>query len=121
MIEQKRFHRWVNSLTRFSASPNDYIQWSRDEVDGELYMGWITIYTRNHLYAITARAQKGQPGYLGCGVSNRKPLAGERHTRGNDLTDGHFNSATWHKIILDILGYELVKIVKGKRRNDVVK
>lgn len=117
MIEQKQFHQWVNSLVRFSDSQNDYIQWEKDEVDGDQYIGWVVIYTRNHSYSITARAQKDQPGYMGCGVSARKPLAGENHIRGNDLADGHFTNATWRKIILDILRYELVKIVKSKRRN----
>lgn len=117
MHQQDQFHIWVNSLIRQSSSPNDYIQWERDEVDGEQYIGWVIIYTRNHLYSITAKIKKNQQGYLGCIASARKPLAGEVHTRGNDLADGHFHEATWRKIILDILRYELVKIVKCERRN----
>ena len=119
---QKQFHEWVNSLVRFGDDPNNYLHWRVDKathgLNGEEdYVGLVIVYTRTNSYSIKARVDAGQPGYLGCIASVRKPLAGEVHTRGNDLADGYFTEATWHKIVTDILRYELVKIVKSARSN----
>lgn len=53
-------------------------------------------------------------GYLGCIASCRKPRAGEDWHRGSDLHDGPLTEETWHRILADIVGYELVHI---HRRN----
>jgi hypothetical protein len=126
-IMQQTFHNWINSLVRFGDSPNNYIVWRIDQLqeninaDGDSeYNGLVNIYTRTHSYCIKAKVQTNQPSYLGCVASTRKPLAGEAHTRGNDLADGYFTEATWLKIVTDILRYELVKIVKASRREDNV-
>jgi hypothetical protein len=116
MQEQQQFHTWINSIIRQTSEPNDYIQWKRDEWDGNQYVGWVKIYTRTYSYSITCRGQSNQPGYLGCVASARKPYAGEEHTRGTDLADGYFSKATWRRIVLDILQYEMVKIVHSERR-----
>lgn len=122
---QLQFHTWLNSLIRFGDAPSNYIHWRIDQEKTNIntagdseYIGLVILYTRTHSYSIKARVQSGQPGYLGCVASARKPLAGEAHTRGNDLADGHFTEATWHKIVTDILRYELVKIVKSARGKD---
>ena len=105
--------------------------------DGEYLR--IRIFTDNNWYSITARNPKPQyreteppempddrgsveprsaeprpaimdAGYLGCGSSSRKPRAGEDWHRGSDLADGPLTEETWHKIIGDIVSYELVRV-----------
>lgn len=124
---QLQFHMWINSLIRTGNDPSNYIHWKVDQLKTNIneegdseYIGLVIIYTRTYSYSIKARVQIGQPGYLGCQVSARKPLAGETHTRGNDLADGFFTEATWQQIKSDIINYELVKIVKSIRRTDNV-
>ena len=125
-LKQREFWNWVNSLVRFGASPNSYIQWDMDRVtsDGKYY-GDVAFYTRTHIYYITCRVSipnlktfKDESSYLGCVVSARKPIAGETHYRGNDLADGEFSVETWNKIVLDIVRYELVKISHSARREN---
>lgn len=70
----------------------------------------FNIYTETHRYRISAYDRSENDGYLGCTSSTRKPLAGEDHTRGNDLADGPFTRETWEKIKSDIVAYELVKL-----------
>lgn len=122
---QQQFHKWIYSLIRYGDNPNNYLHWRVDKLTRGLngeedYVGLVVFYTRTFSYSIKARVDHGQPGYLGCIASARKPLAGEVHTRGNDLADGHFTEATWQRIIADILCYEMVKIVKDARRTDDV-
>ena len=51
-------------------------------------------------------------GYLGGGVSTRKPRAGEDWRRGNDLADGPYCKETWNKSKNDIVSYELVRVIR---------
>lgn len=69
----------------------------------------IVIYTTVNEYQIVASVDSEKT-YLGATASSRTPRAGEDWTRGNDLADGEFSKETWHKILADIVGYELVKI-----------
>lgn len=70
----------------------------------------IHFYTNDYVYSITAHDRSKDEGYLGCTASTRKPRAGEDWTRGNDLADGKFNEETWHKILADIIWYEIVEL-----------
>lgn len=70
----------------------------------------IHLYTNTNCYAITAHERTNDNGYLGCISSTRKPRAGEDWTRGSDLADGSLNETTWHKILADIVSYEMVGI-----------
>lgn len=72
----------------------------------------FSIYTDTNCYNITARKPKDDDkvGYLGCGVSRRKPNAGENWNRGNDLPDGPYSEETWEKILQSIVRYELVPL-----------
>ena len=70
----------------------------------------IRLYTNTNCYAITAHERTKDNGYLGCISSTRKPRAGEDWTRGSDLADGSLNETTWHKILADIVSYEMVGI-----------
>jgi len=122
-----QFYVWLKSLVRYDNDPNNYLEWKIDQLkenindDGDSeYIGLVILYTRTHSYSIKARIQTGQPSYLGCIASARKPLAGEAHTRGNDLADGYFTQDTWNRIVADILSYELVKVVKSVRRQDPI-
>jgi len=65
----------------------------------------VMLYTDGHSYHITATN-----GYLGCGVSCRKPRPGEDWTRGSDLADGGLDDTTWNRILRDIIVYELKTI-----------
>jgi len=76
----------------------------------------IDMYTDRHKYNIKAIERKNKPGYLGCIADTRKPNAGQRHTRGNDLTDGPLCLETWHQILGDIVSYELVPLFKHEQQ-----
>lgn len=67
--------------------------------------GHIYFYTNDNEYSITFNKD-----YLGCIVSDRKPLPGENWTRSSDLCDGPFSHDTWLGIMNDILSVELVDI-----------
>lgn len=54
-------------------------------------------------------------GYLGCTSQCRKPRAGEQQHRGSDLHDGPLTPETWHRILADIVSYEMVVLAKTAR------
>ena len=91
----------------------------------------VRIYTKNHCYSIKAIKpgerdplgfkDKKDDGYLGCVAQTRKPRAGEDWTRGNDLADGDYSEKTWREIVNDIIGCELVKVVKQPREKNLDK
>lgn len=92
-----------------------FASWDRYVQIGPVARGFdfrIRFYTAEKCYSITAVGAGGlQPdGYLGCVATARKPRAGEQQHRGNDLADGPLDEATWHRIICDIVSYELVKV-----------
>lgn len=83
----------------------------------------IIFYTNDHCYSIHAKYPKSDEngadnGYLGCIANTRKPLAGEDWNRGNDLADGGCGQETWHRILEDIIAFELVPIAE-KRPDDL--
>jgi hypothetical protein len=97
---------WISNLR--------YAKWERDvfvanETDDEIKL-WL--YSDTNLYAIDASnpSEERPLGYLGCVVSSRKPRAGETWTRGNDLSDGQLTIETWHRILGDIVSFEMVKV-----------
>lgn len=67
--------------------------------------GRLTFCTATQMYSINFHDN-----YLGCGASCRTARPGETWLRGNDLPDGKFSRETWDKILLGILGYELVAL-----------
>lgn len=69
----------------------------------------IRIFTDRTQYGIRASSES-ERGYLGCVAQARKPRAGEDWHRGNDLDDGPLNEETWHKILGDIVSYEMVRL-----------
>ena len=113
----ENFKTWLRHIGKFASSNN--IERTRDEGQADGDGGYefkygVRIYTDNNSYSITARETSGNRGYLGCIASARKPRAGETWTRGNDLADGPLTKATWHKILADIVSYELVQVHKSR-------
>jgi hypothetical protein len=107
---------WANgALTRWGK---DHIQIT-ECTDTNLK---FKIYTDNNSYSIFAvNAAENKPnGYLGCISTSRKPRAGEDWHRGSDLADGPLSEETWHRILADIVSYELVKVHKPKAPTEVV-
>lgn len=72
----------------------------------------VQIYTKNHVYTITAinKCASHEKSYLGCILSNRCPEPGEKHTRGADLPDGPLTYRTWNDILTAILFWEIDRI-----------
>jgi len=121
-----------------AAKPEDLLNWIRDDLcnayadfdthflvdiihrqEGDAEVGEnvvekikVRLFTNNNEYIISACAPKDTAncGYLGCIATSRKPRAGETWTRGRDLPDGKLCYATWLKILLRIVSYELVNI-----------
>jgi hypothetical protein len=82
----------------------------------------LRLYTERHIYHIIVRPNRDHgKSYLGCTVSTRKPRAGETHTRGNDLADGEFTDETWHKILADIVSYELVPLESQAAFEEIIR
>jgi len=79
----------------------------------------VDIYTDRHKYNIKAVERKNGKSYLGCIADSRKPNAGEKHTRGNDLADGTLSLETWYKILGDIVSYELVPLFKQEQQQTI--
>ena len=89
---------------------DDFVQESHTESTDEVRYRF-SIFTSDHEYAISALLPEGSnDGYLGCVMCNRRPDAGEEHTRGSDLPDGKFSIETWESIRNAIIGFELVKL-----------
>ena len=122
MATLQDFEQWLQELSRFgewdfksSKPPVPHIEYDKPDTstDGEVAQR-VRIYTDINRYSIVAIEREGTDGYLGGGASSRKPRAGEDWTRGRDLADGAFSHKTWHKILADIVSYEMVKIHKTK-------
>jgi hypothetical protein len=112
------FRKMLKELFRDVDDMYSKIHWVVEDEEGEEYYAKVEIFTRTNRYHILCDVSRDGPpgGYLACMVSGRKPLAGEEHYRGNDLSDGPFSLDTWNQIKNDIISYELVKIVKSARR-----
>jgi hypothetical protein len=108
--------KWVYE---FRWTGNSYTEENCIYVKEEKQRIELVLYTENNIYHISARPpnseNRGDKGYLGCISTSRKPRAGEDWHRGNDLADGPFGFETWHKILRDIVAYELVKIHRPLR------
>jgi len=113
-----QFIKWVDSLGRWGGNLVDGSVLSIAEPSAEGKVDELRfraeIFTRTHSYCISVHVPEDadDDGYLGCTASTRTPLAGEGHTRGNDLADGKLCQETWHRILADIVAYELVRLGK---------
>ncbi len=109
---------WIERDLSKHSLINESISWLNSERNPAAHLEPLPentlrfkIYTDKNSYQIVAH-ERDKNSYLGCQGSSRKPRAGEDWTRGNDLHDGDFSEETWHRILGDILSYEMVKIHK---------
>ena len=101
------FEQWLCELRR-AGPASMYVE----EVSGQGQpepQRRVRLYTHTNRYAIVATVRE-DGGYLGCIANCRKPRAGEDWTRGSDLADGTLSQETWHKILADIVSYEMVRV-----------
>lgn len=114
MATLKDLDLWIRrDLTRFTSFENGVLA-TRDDCEepGERGIVYL-LYTRTNRYRIRAVERMNEVpsgGYLGCTSSCRTPRAGENWTRGRDLADGPLTEETWHRILGDIVSYEMVKV-----------
>jgi hypothetical protein len=107
------FLEWIGELSRFGGNPIDaMVLW-----EGPSRLFKARFFTGQFEYTITAREgwaeeTAADEGYLGAVVSNRRPRAGEDWTRGDDLADGSYSAETWHRIMVDIISHEMVRLGK---------
>lgn len=106
----EEFLNWVSDdLARNGRNGVELVEKSTDD-DGHRTVR-IHIYTENNSYSIHAReATEHHKGYLSCGATARRERAGETWKRGSDLADGPLDVRTWHRILGDIVSYEMVKV-----------
>lgn len=107
--------KWLGrDLSRYAPISDHVLEHETQAVGKKgVVAAWgFRIYTDNNSYSITARIGERwrDKGYLGCIASSRKPRAGEDWRRGSDLADGSLSEATWHRILADIMSYELVRV-----------
>ena len=105
--------QWISELLPHGRAYERYVQVIKDEgegnMDGVYKHEFIAhIFTKSrHYYHIVAKDENDNTGYLGCQAGTSYHLAGEDHTRGNDLPDGPLSEETWNKIVCAIIAYEL--------------
>ena len=100
---------WLIQLSRFNKAKDFIIADYKDEKQTIS----VRIYTKEYQYTISAKLPKdNDKGYLGCIAESRKPLAGEKWARGNDLPDGDYSEETFNEIVAGIVRYEIVRVVQ---------
>lgn len=112
MATLKDLRSWIErDLSRFGKL-EDHLHDRGEENDPQIFdHTWrFSIYTDNNEYAIVAIERKLGRSYLGCISKSRKPRAGEDWHRGRDLADGGLSDETWHRILADIVSYEMVRV-----------
>lgn len=120
MSKVDQLKQWVQEICRGEKSLKNFMKVIEDSGEGDgsgkyKFKFKFNIYTRIHLYRITAIENEGE-GYLGCTMSNRKPRAGEDWTRGRDLPDGKFTKEIWDKIKNAIIACELVELAPKQKK-----
>lgn len=101
------FMSWIErDLCRFGTTEHHVQEVAGNAEPGETSKT-VRFYTTDNVYSVRAVERDGNAGYLGCGAASRAPNPGEDHLRGSDLADGNLSEATWHRILGDIVSYEL--------------
>ena len=102
-IVRSKFYSWLREISPYGQRDKYVLFDSRDDDD----VITAKIYTKHHVYRITAHLDGS---YLGCIGWTTFYRPGEEHTRGNDLPDGDFSEKTWNSIKNAIIKYELQEI-----------
>jgi hypothetical protein len=108
--KMEELDKWLKDLVFPGNVENFVLELEGHSVPGVEVSRKLCFYTEEHQYFITAIERTKDGGYLGCQVNCRKARAGEDWIRGNDLPDGKFNKATWDRILMAVINYELVKL-----------
>jgi hypothetical protein len=128
MATLKDFDDWLQEIARY-GNIEDHVEDAglqflsscagEIEAPGEVRRT-IRIYTDVNSYHITAvERATDDKGYLGCISTCRKPRAGEDWHRGSDLPDGPLSRETWHRILANIVSYEMVRVHKRQEPRGV--
>lgn len=101
------FAIWLKEIVRYGNVDSQAIILSNLNGDDNNFR--VTIYTNDHCYAFYgyAPSENKPDGYLGAGVTTRKPRVGEDWNRGNDLPDGKYCKKTFDAIVKRIVAFEL--------------
>jgi len=132
-----QLYKWLLDLFRYDEAIDMRIvlrDHSKNEGDSVTSISF-SLWTKDDEFSISAKAPSGKMvpkyahrrrgwsartphkskltpdvGYLGAGMTSRKPNVGEQHRRGNDLTDGDYSEETWREILKDILLNSILRI-----------
>lgn len=103
-VIRSKFYSWLREISPYGQMEKHVLFDYRDK--GEEVIN-AKIYTKNHVYSISAHLDGG---YLGCIARTTFHRPGEDWVRGNDLPDGDFSQETWNSIKTAIIKYELQEI-----------
>lgn len=106
--EAIQLRNWVSALAaRFTLESADIDV----KTKGAYFVAYL--YTNSCKYAITAKGKTPERSstYLGCTLDGYADSPG-----GRDLADGDFSEKTWHKILSDIVSWEMISPDKGRAR-----
>lgn len=97
LIEKRqKLKEWFKESRFYNHSLLDF--------ESSSYGEFCQIYMKEYKYIFSYNESSD---YLGGSLSDLKPLEGENHLRGRDLSDGKFSKETFNNILLDILVWEL--------------
>jgi len=115
--EAPEFVEWLGEILWGDHDPLDIVLIDQHDLEEIRYS--VDIFTDIHSYHFSVKPpnEEDGDGYLGGQAGTRKFLAGEEHTRGNDLADGPYSKETFDKIVKDIVAFELVELGAGDRRD----
>jgi len=121
--KMEKLDRWIHKLV-YPGKVSDFIQVIKSFEDTSQGITQkikdFCFYTSEYKYRFYANDRSNDDGYLGCQVTARKMRPGEDWVRGNDLADGPFNEETWRRILNTIVNYELVKLSKFTKPEDII-
>lgn len=100
MNRQEALDQFVSWL-REVATDFSFVEVEEDGPDDTYFAAGF--FTDTNHYRIDCHYRKD---FLGCTAEGRKPRAGEKHARGNNLPHGPVSQKTWNSIVNAILKYE---------------
>lgn len=107
-----KFALWLKEIIRYrNVDSTTLIFWDINRDDGGNHFS-CSIFTNDnkHTFYGYEPTEDKPKGYLGAGVTGRKPRPGHFWNGGNDLPDGTYSKETFDSIIRAIVAYELKTI-----------